>query len=290
MHHYLRHLANFARIVEAGSMRAASDLIGVAPSGLSDSVRILETRIGSPLLIRHKDGVTPTSEGERVYASASGIVDLLDNVMGGSESKPLSGPCRLSVPTEVSNTCLGPVLSHLMTNEPGLEISVFSEDEMVDYGRFGRDYFLRISSKTETYDGLREVWSGRAKAILVASRQLVSGNDVDDVETLCRLNVVLSPTSKPPHEFNLRNPNAKVTFQRPLYSSHPSARLAMAKQGLGVTGCLDFCAADDINAGSLVRLLPDRFEIPLTVKLFTPHQRPRRLDPPVVAAFQNLLD
>ena len=80
MHSYLRHLANFARIVEAGSLKAASDHLGTAPSGLSDSVKILEMRYGSALLERHRGGMRPTSQGEDVYAHARTIVDALHQV------------------------------------------------------------------------------------------------------------------------------------------------------------------------------------------------------------------
>ena len=157
MHGYLRHLANFARIVEAGSMKSASDILGIAPSGLSESVKVLESRFDTALLIRHKTGVTPTTEGERVYASASGIVDLLNEVMGQDDTEDLAQTLRLSVPTEVASTCLGPVLRHLTERHPKLALKVFAEDQFIDQSRFARDYFLRIAPKFAPDEELKTI-------------------------------------------------------------------------------------------------------------------------------------
>ena len=64
---YLRHLANFARIVDAGSLTGAANQRGVSPSAMSDSVRILETHFGIPLLERRRSGVVPTGKGGAVH-------------------------------------------------------------------------------------------------------------------------------------------------------------------------------------------------------------------------------
>jgi len=287
MNHYLRHLANFARIVEAGSMRAAAELLGTAPSGLSDSVRILENRLGAPLLMRHKSGVTPTSEGERVYASASEIVDLLDEALGASESKTLSGPCRISVPTEIAYTRFGVALAHLAKAHPEVQASLFAEDDIVDHHRFGRDYFLRLTGGAKDYDGLRKLWSGQVHAVLVASPSLLSPEAARDPDRVKAHPVIMGVGRRPPYDFTLKapsTPQSTLTFERATFASHPSARLALAIQGLGVTGCLDVCARAAIDTGQLVEVLPEAFHRPVSAELFTPHKRPRRLDDPVVMA------
>lgn len=288
MHGYLRHLANFARIVEAGSMKAASDALGIAPSGLSDSVRILENRLGTALLVRHKSGVSPTSEGERVYASAAGIVDLLNDVVGPKDDDDLSGTCRLSVPTEVANTCIGRVVRHLRDTHPKLDLRIFAEDELVDHTRFSRDYFLRIAAPQGAKDGLRTIWTGQIHAILVASAALIPEEATSDTDVLSEQQAIMAAQRKPPYRFPLANPKGQIVFKRALGLSHPAARLSLAEQGLGVTGCLDICAADAIRSGRLRRILPDRFSIPLEARLVTPHRRKTPVDDALVGAIEHL--
>lgn len=288
MHSYLRHLANFARIVEAGSMKSASDALGIAPSGLSDSVKVLENRFGTALLIRHKTGVTPTTEGERVYASASGIVDLLNEALGPDDTKDLARTCRLSVPTEVASTCLGPVLRQLAAKHPSLELKVFAEDELIDQSRFARDYFIRIAPNFAEDEALRTIWTGKAKAILVASTGLVSQEDAEIPGRVATLAAIVGAERKPPFGYPLQAPKGRITFQRAIGASSPAVQLAMACQGLGVTGCLDICAAAFIREGALRQVLSTRFEIPLEVRLMTPHRRKMRADAEIVDAMKLL--
>lgn len=288
MHSYLRHLANFARIVEAGSMKSASDVLGIAPSGLSESVKVLESRFGTALLIRHKAGVTPTTEGERVYASASGIVDLLNEALGSDETEDLVQTCRLSVPTEVASTCLGPVLRHLAAKHPNLSLKVFAEDEFIDQSRFARDYFIRIASKFAPDEELRTIWTGKANAILVASTSLISAEDAETPERVAALPAIVGAERKPPFGYPLQAPKGRVTFKNVTGASTPAAQLALASQGLGVTGCLDICAAASIRAGTLRQVLSQRFEVPLEIRLMTPHRRKMRADTEMAAAMDVL--
>lgn len=290
MHGYLRHLANFARIVEAGSMKSASDALGIAPSGLSESVKLLEARFGTALLIRHKSGVTPTTEGERVYASASGIVDLMNEALGPEDTGALRQTCRVSVPTEVANTCFGPVVGHLNDRHPHLSLKIFAEDDFIDHSRFARDYFLRIAPTFPDNHELRTIWTGKAHAILVASAALFAEDDAHAVERITKLTAILGAARKPPYGYSLAHPEEHLTFAKAIGASHPSTQLSLASQGLGVTGCIDICAAQLIEAGVLRHILPDRFSVPLEIRLMTPHRRKMRSDAAMVEALAASFD
>ena len=289
MHGYLRHLANYARIVEAGSMKAASDLLGTAPSGLSESVRILENKIGAPLLVRHRDGVTPTLEGERVYAKAAGIVDLLQDAVGEDWADGLSGPCRLSIPGEVANTRLSAAIETLTRTHPALEISVFAEDEVVDHSRFARDYFLRFSPKSKEFPGLKAIWETEVNAVLVAGRSLVSKAQAQDTEYLAALTFIRHAGAKLTTRFLLTGPKETLSFQRSIMASQPFTSLTLAVGNLGVTTCLDVCAEDMIKRKELRHILRQRFEVPVVARLLTPHMRRRPLDDAVISAFEPVL-
>ncbi|MEM7440084.1 MAG: LysR family transcriptional regulator [Pseudomonadota bacterium] len=282
MHSYLRHMANFARIVEAGSLKAASDLLGTAPSGLSDSVRILENRIGSPLLVRHRRGVYPTSEGEKLFAAASEIVDLLDQAIGEASAEA-EKPLRFSLPGEVAQTVFAKALAWLGANAPDVAVSVVVEDEIVDATRFGRDYFLRVGAGLQTPNGLREVWQKPALAILVAMPELAASP-----KDIANLALISGPNNKSHRSIRLSSPSQTISFARSIQVSDPTTRLAFAKQGLGATTCLDFCAAEDIKSGGLVRLFPDRLGWPVKVSLLTPHRRPSRRDDMAVGACEAI--
>lgn len=54
------------RALELGSLSAAAEALGYTPSGMSRMMASLETEAGFPLLIRSREGLRPTREGERL--------------------------------------------------------------------------------------------------------------------------------------------------------------------------------------------------------------------------------
>lgn len=73
----LRQLRYFAAAVEHGSVTRAAELLHVAQPALGQHIRALEAELNVALLDRHSRGVTPTPAGERLYARAGEIFDLI---------------------------------------------------------------------------------------------------------------------------------------------------------------------------------------------------------------------
>lgn len=285
MHGYLRHLANFAYVVEARSVSAAAETLGASPSSLSESVRIIEARVGAPLLERRSRGVEPTSEGERIYLIARDIVDGLAKAIGPEEAHGADQHVRISAPAEVAHGPLGVVVRRLQNAAPRLAISIYAEDAVLDASRFGRDYFLRMSSKLKPQQGLREIWRTEVRAALVARTDLVKEDEIDDPAAIAQSTAICSPDAPRPFGYDLSEPAGRLVFERVVQASDATARIALARAGVGATACLDFSVADDLSAGRLIRLVPNRFDVPVSVVLLTPHRRTRAIEPLVVGAF-----
>lgn len=69
-------LRAFHEAVRTGSIRGASDSLGLAPSSVSRQVQLLEHQMGAPLLDRSANGVVPTHAGRLVADFARSV--LLD--------------------------------------------------------------------------------------------------------------------------------------------------------------------------------------------------------------------
>lgn len=50
--------------IETGSLSGAAETLGYTPSGISRMIASLEAELGTPLLVRGKNGVVPTAEGK----------------------------------------------------------------------------------------------------------------------------------------------------------------------------------------------------------------------------------
>ncbi|KAA5830616.1 nitrogen assimilation transcriptional regulator [Saccharopolyspora hirsuta] len=73
-----RRLYSFVKIVDAGSITRAADILRIAQPALSQQVSALETQFKQQLLIRSKRGVAPTEAGRALYRHAQLILRQVD--------------------------------------------------------------------------------------------------------------------------------------------------------------------------------------------------------------------
>ena len=67
----------FLEVVEAGSFVRAAESLNVTQSTVSARIKELEVRLGQPLFIRRKSGVTLTTAGKRFQPHASTLIHVL---------------------------------------------------------------------------------------------------------------------------------------------------------------------------------------------------------------------
>ena len=73
------HLRYFQAIVASGSLTAAARQLRVSQPTLTVALRRLEEDLGTTLLVRHRDGIRPTSTGVELGRYAAEVLTLLDN-------------------------------------------------------------------------------------------------------------------------------------------------------------------------------------------------------------------
>src|SRR5712672_1394877 len=67
-------LKAFAAVVERASFTRAANHLGLSPSALSQTIRLLEARIGVRLLNRTTRSVAPTAAGSRLHERIASIM------------------------------------------------------------------------------------------------------------------------------------------------------------------------------------------------------------------------
>ncbi|WP_216587447.1 nitrogen assimilation transcriptional regulator NAC [Streptomyces brasiliscabiei] len=73
-----RRLYSFIKIIDAGSITRAADILHIAQPALSQQLSALEAQFGQQLLIRSKRGVAPTEAGRVLYRHAQLILRQVD--------------------------------------------------------------------------------------------------------------------------------------------------------------------------------------------------------------------
>src|ERR1700675_4639134 len=135
----------FLAIAKHRSFRRAAADLGVTPSAVSQTVRVLEARVGAALLARTTRSVGLTEAGQRFLERAAPAFDEL--VAAVETARDLgqrpTGLLRLAVPRSVVPLILEPVIASFCQAYPEIELEIAASDEMVDLGAGGFDDGIR---------------------------------------------------------------------------------------------------------------------------------------------------
>jgi DNA-binding transcriptional LysR family regulator len=122
----------FCEVVDAGSITGGAERSSLALAAASTRIRGMEQTLGAPLLVRSRQGVTPTEAGRTLLKHARGLVAqsaLLREDLG-AYAGGLSGEVRLLANTNALTEFLPEALSHFLTTRP--HVSVHLEERLSD--------------------------------------------------------------------------------------------------------------------------------------------------------------
>lgn len=124
----LRQLRYLIGIIDFGSFSKASAQLHVAQPALSQQIAHLEIELGSPLLIRSAQGVTPTEAGLQLYRHAQVILRQVEqaraDATGSGGGKYLVGTVSLGLPASTSTIVALPLLRQVHATLPGIRLKI----------------------------------------------------------------------------------------------------------------------------------------------------------------------
>jgi DNA-binding transcriptional LysR family regulator len=147
----LHDLSAFIAVVRAGGFRDGARLAGGSASGLSESVRRLEKRLGVRLLNRTTRSVAPTEAGQRLaerLMPALGEVEAALDVVNAFRDRPV-GTLRLNVPASAARLVLPGIVPPFLRAYPDIRLEVIVEDSFVDVLAEGCDAGIRYDERLE---------------------------------------------------------------------------------------------------------------------------------------------
>jgi len=117
----------YIQVVETGSLTKAAEILNYTQPGISQMISSLEEEYGFPLLIRQKNGVTPTKNGlsvlQSMYEIQRGYERLSESVneINGLET----GTIRIGAYTSITTNWLPEIIREFKSIYPLIEIQVY---------------------------------------------------------------------------------------------------------------------------------------------------------------------
>jgi DNA-binding transcriptional LysR family regulator len=144
-------------VLEAGTVTAAAQRMGVTQSAMSHSLRQLRALVGDPLLVRGPGGLVPTPRAQALRAPIRrALLDLQHALRDPPSFDPATATrrFRLGAGDHIAYTVL-PSLLERSTETPGLDLEVvpFSPADLADLATGALD--LAIAANVPSSPGLR---------------------------------------------------------------------------------------------------------------------------------------
>lgn len=274
----LSRLRIFVSVADAGSFTAAADRLGLTKSAVSQAIAALERELGVQLLQRSTRRLAITQAGESFLGDCRALLAHAGQVVERARDRQgeLSGLLRVTSSNDTT-PFIAPLIAEYAARHPLMRIDYVATDELVDLVRENIDVSLRVTGARDSSlraTGLAEmpVWCVASPAYLEARGVPRRAESLADHDWIA--------FSRLPTPWTLRchvgRREITVRLHGRLTASMSSAGRALALAGAGIFGAPDFMLRADVEAGRLVRLLPD-VRMP-TVSLHAAW--PGRMEPP----------
>ncbi|MFX1766980.1 LysR family transcriptional regulator [Paraburkholderia sp. A1RI-2L] len=268
----------YVRVVERGSISGAARDLDIGQPAVSERIERLEKFLGCRLLQRNARAFKCTPEGTIFHERSKAVLGAVEQAVAevSNDEQAVKGSIRIAAPHCFGETLLPEGIKRIRESYPLIDIELVLNDKIADLVTEGVDISFRLG---QLADGAYIAWPlGDIERVLVASPDYLQRHAaIDDVAELAGHNLIrvkgtfeadLLPVSRDGtlvDSVPIRT-IVKTTHWRPMYE--------MVLSGLGL-GVLDAPAVKDaLEAGRLVRVLP-QYEMPaLALNLLIQPQRP----------------
>ena len=281
----------FAKVAASGSLSAAARDMGLSQTMVTKHVAALEARLGVKLFHRSTRRLSITEAGRNYLESVGRILaelEAADASIAADRFEP-RGLLRLNAPVSFGSRQIAPLLAEFARRYPHLQVELGLNDRLVDLAEEGWDVAVRIGSLDDTSLIARRI--APCRTVLAAAPGYLQAHGIPkavaDLAGHNCLGYTLSQvTGADRWKFGPRG-EVTVKVSGTLRANNGDALRSAAIAGEGVIYQPTFIVADDLRAGTLVRLTLDHptIEFAGIYAVYLPERNP----PAKVRAFIDLL-
>lgn len=266
----------FVGIVEAGSLTAAAERLGMSLAAVVRSLAALEESLGLRLLNRSTRRIALTDEG-RDYLERSRrlLADLADmeNAVTARRMRP-SGRLAITAPVMFGRLHVAPVVTDFLAEYPEMRVELLLVDRVIDLLDESIDLAVRIGPLPDS--SMVAVPVGSTRRVVCASPQFIARHGpVEHPAALSVCSAICFTGLGEGSEWSFERGGERLRVPvRGVFSTNQvDAALDACRRGIGCGRFLAYQVRAAEAAGELVRLLDDWAPPAVPVSLLYPHGR-----------------
>ena len=287
----LDELALFVKIVEEGSLARAAQKLRRSPPAVTRALAALEDRIGVRLIDRTTRRLAPTEAGRLLLERARVVLGEYEASMAGVANGPVRGVLRLTAPVQFGRRHVAPIVTRFLDRFADVEVELLLGDRNLDLIDEAIDVAVRIGHLPDSSLIARPV--GEVRRLWVASPGYLKKRGMPRVPADLATHDVILGTMPVAQDWRFAGAGSAAPrrLRSRLRVDDVETRLRAARAGRGIAQLLSYQAADDLAAGSLVRLFRRYEAPPLPVQLVIKDRvhRPPKIDAFLAFAAERLL-
>lgn len=254
-------IAVFLAVVKHESFAAAARDMGLTGPALSKQVQALEDQLGVRLLHRTTRQVTLTEEGAIYHERARKALEDLNEAerqIQDLKSAP-AGLLKVNAPMSFGVQYLTKPIAAFAKKYPDVQLHVDFDDRRVDVIGEGYDVVIRIGALEDSSLIARKL--APCPIILCASPRYIAQHGLPEKpDTLGDYPAILfnkHDHSQEWHYTDTKGRKSSVKMQNTMSANTAEMMLEACLEGIGIALLPMFSAATYLNAGQLIRVLPD---------------------------------
>jgi len=251
----------FCTVAELKSFTAAAERLGVSPAMTSKHVMHLEERLSARLLNRTSRHVSLTETGALYFEQARQMLEGLDEVEAAVSQAVVApkGRLRLSAPVWTANPLFAGLLADFRARYPEVTLEVDLSGRLVNLVEEGFDLALRVTASPDP--GLIARTIADAPFYFVASRKFLDGRGrpaaLDDLQGAPLLAYSLVHGDGVV-TMDTEHGRKTIKFAPVLQSGNETLMHYACLEGMGFAFLPKWLVSDDLSAGRLERVLPEK--------------------------------
>jgi DNA-binding transcriptional LysR family regulator len=271
----LTSLTAFVRVVDAGGFSAAGRKLNMSTTMVSNHIQSLEERLGARLLNRTTRKVSLTEVGRAYYERSVRIladIEQADDIAGALQSTP-RGTLRVHTQTHIVQF-LSPVVAEFLASYPDVKIDLAIGERNIDMIEDNFDVAVRMIPPPDSSLIVRSLATWRH--VLCCSHSYIEQHgkpeQLADLAGRNCIQHVNYPFGDEWHFVDRKGEAVSVKISGNLISNSGETLRRAALAGVGIFLGAGFIIRDDLDAGELVRLLPDYRPVEFSMNAVYPHR------------------
>jgi DNA-binding transcriptional LysR family regulator len=271
----LTSLTAFVRVVDNGGFSAAGRRLNMSTTMVSNHVQALEDRLGARLLHRTTRKISLTEVGKAYYDRCVQILadlEQADDIAGALQSTP-RGTLRIYTATHIV-PFVAPVVAEFLATYPEVKVDLSMGEPNIDLIEEGFDLAIRMTPPPDSSLIVRSLATWRH--VLCCSHGYIEKHGrPQQLSELAQHNCIRHVNYPYQDEWRFvdrKGAPAAVKISGNLVTNSGETLRRAALQDVGISLAAGFLVHDDLEAGRLVRLLPEYRPVELAMNAVYPHR------------------